>query len=229
MMQTRVRGIMSSWIFYFQRKFFLASTSNGFTMVFKQLQKEFLDLISKIDSSNFPPQRKFLSVGKVFDDNFFDGWSNQTWVWQVTWSLDFLSTKEKSLQFQSKHVLFWVDDVMRAKCVACVFLTFSFQAHCQHASIMSLLSSRRLMLTALLQREKNKNVDSDFSTKPNANIWFNEMQAVPSILLLVTNKRRCTEDAGKKFGADAISANVAKHICVFEGKCWLFHFQFFSR
>ena len=155
-MQTRVRGIMSSWIFYFQRNFFIANTSNGFTMVFKQLQKEFLDLISKIDSSNFPPQRKFLSVGKVFDDNFFDGWSNQTWVWQVTWSLDFLSTKEKSLQFQSKHVLFWVDDVMRAKCVACVFLTFSFQAHCQHAIIMSLRSSSRLMLTALLQREKKQ-------------------------------------------------------------------------
>ena len=214
-MQTRVRGIMSSWIFYFQRKFFLASTSNGFTMVFKQLQKEFLDLISKIDSSNFPPQRKFLSVGKVFDDNFFDGWSNQTWVWQVTWSLDFLSTKEKSLQFQSKHVLFWVDDVMRAKCVACVSWIFVLPvAWC---------------LLPCYNAKKNKNVDSDFSTKPNGNIWFNEMQAVPSILLLVTNKRRCTEDAGKKFGADAISANVAKHICVFEGKCWLFHFQFFSR
>ena len=51
----------------------IPGTSNGFTMVFKQLQKEVLDLISKIDSSNFPPQRKFLSVGKVFDDNFFDG------------------------------------------------------------------------------------------------------------------------------------------------------------
>ena len=36
---------------------------------------------------------------------------------------------------------------------------------------------------------------------------------------MALSQRRCTEDAGKMFGADAISANVAKHICVFEGKC----------
>ena len=37
------------------------------------------------------------------------------------------------------------------------------------------------------------------------------------------------EDAGKMFRADAMFANVAKHICVFEESCWWFHFKSLSR
>ena len=124
--------------------------------------------------------------------------------------MDFLSNKRKKLTISKQTC-----SVLSGRCHArqmCCVRVFDFL-------VSSALSTRKyhessffpsLHTYCLVITRKNKNVDSDFSTK---------RKLFQSILLLVTNKRRCSEDVGKMFGADAISANVAKHICVFEGKC----------
>ena len=117
-----------------------------------------------------------------------------------------LTINFKANMFRFEWTMSCAPNVLRA-CFD-LFVSSALSTRKYHESSYCLVTTRKKTKTLTVTFQQNL-------TKPNANIWFNEMQAVPSILLLVTNKRRCTEDAGKMFGADAICANVAKQICVF--------------
>ena len=98
----------------------------------------------------------------------------------------------------------------------------SFERNANIQSIMSSFSSCRLMLVASLSRKQtktlnfNKNKSEHLSTFDSRKFKLFQV----SCFSWVTNK-----DASKMFGADAMFANVAKHICVFEKSCWYFPFK----
>ena len=107
----------------------------------------------------------------------------------------------------------------------CMFIHGKWEFLAFQASIMSLLSSCRFMLTSLLQREKKTLTFNNWQQNEKQRFDSKKSKLLRvSCFLWVTD-----EDAWKMFGADAIFANVAKHICVFDESCGYFPSKFFSR
>ena len=177
--QTNNNADKNPWIFYFPRKFFVTSKMaqylNEALMGFGRFQtntkNECLDLSWNVDSSNFPLLKKILEHWKSLEV-----WCFLTvaviWLWQVTWSLHFLSQKEnwsswlKSAFFENAMKNLANCGILSGRCqarqymccarVSGFWVLSAMSTRTEHASIESAFF---LSLDVYLRREKiNANI-----------------------------------------------------------------------
>ena len=156
---------------YLKNGTILKRSLDGFRKVSSKYKNECLDLSWNVDSSNFPLLKKILEHWKSFEVRCFLTVA-VIWLWQVTWSLHFLSQKEnwsswlKSAFFENAMKNLATCGILSGRCqarqymccarVSGFWVLSAMSTRTEHASIESAFF---LSLDVYLRREKiNANI-----------------------------------------------------------------------
>ena len=135
---------------------------------------------------------------KSFENNiFFHDWSNceVIWVWRATWSLNFLSQMKNLTIWQKERCAFLEKATRKAtrknvRAISKDSLWVSSAMPIYNPSWVLFLPVAWCLLPHFHANKQKRWI----STKTKANIWLQEIQAVLSFLLLMSNKQRCKKN-----------------------------------